>query len=702
MRVSRIAVLLLALVSLFPVGPRAQAADDVVFEGSGWGHGMGMSQWGAYARALDGQTANQIVEAYYPTASVVSTADATSAGWYHDDPKPVWVNMLGSSPYSSPSSFQVRASAHGLVVCQQEPRSEATWRLGDESEYVRILEQRLSELGYSPGNTDGTFDEDTRTAVEQFQTDKGLYVDGIVGKNTKAGLWPPDSGDRCVIRSPLPTTTITIQSDGEGNCTVPGSVPGDCLGSIRGLSPEKRVVLPGKLDGGNAVQLAHGDLRIRPDLDASTARFEGVHVVLEVGMEDYVAGVDEVMNWWAGVGANEALKAQAIAARAYALRNVLSNGELGTVSSAGYPFTDNRSSFATRRDQCWCHLFSNTYSQVYNGWTREIETGGIWAAAASSTSGRVLTAPGHGVIWALYTSSNGGASEAHNDYHGYPAPSNFSYLVSVPDPYSLTEANPYADWARSFGVSATASKVGLDELVGVGVTETNTSGSARTVTFHGYRSGEFTVVEKTGGWVKSAFGLRSRFFEVTWGTLDEEPEPSPAYTDIEGTTFEGDILWADAEGIAFGCNPPDNDRFCPKRPVTREEMAVFMTRALDLEPASKDYFTDDESSPFEDEINRMAEARITRGCGGTKFCPDNTVDRGQMAAFLVRALGLTDDGGGDLFVDDDSSIFEGDIDRLGAAGITRGCNPPQNTRFCPTYAVERGAMMAFLHRAVAD
>jgi hypothetical protein len=73
-----------------------------------------------------------------------------------------------------------------------------------------------------------------------------------------------------------------------------------------------------------------------------------------------------------------------------------------------------------------------------------------------------------------------------------------------------------------------------------------------------------------------------------------------------------------------------------------------------------------------------------------------------MAAFLVRALGLTDDGGGDLFDDDDSSIFQEDIDRLGAAEITQGCNPPANTRYCPEQAVSRGAMSAFLHRALGD
>ncbi|RLE22643.1 MAG: hypothetical protein DRJ50_07320, partial [Actinobacteria bacterium] len=59
-----------------------------------------------------------------------------------------------------------------------------------------------------------------------------------------------------------------------------------------------------------------------------------------------------------------------------------------------------------------------------------------------------------------------------------------------------------------------------------------------------------------------------------------------------------------------------------------------------------------------------------------------------------------DDGGGDLFTDDNDSIFEADIDRLGTAGVTRGCNPPTNTRFCPNANVTRAQMAAFLHRAL--
>jgi hypothetical protein len=71
-----------------------------------------------------------------------------------------------------------------------------------------------------------------------------------------------------------------------------------------------------------------------------------------------------------------------------------------------------------------------------------------------------------------------------------------------------------------------------------------------------------------------------------------------------------------------------------------------------------------------------------------------------MAAFLVRALGYTDDGGGNKFRDDNNSVFQGAIDRLATAGVTLGCNPPANDRFCPDQPVTRGQMAAFLVRAL--
>ncbi|MCP4308497.1 MAG: hypothetical protein GY788_27200 [bacterium] len=132
-------------------------------------------------------------------------------------------------------------------------------------------------------------------------------------------------------------------------------------------------------------------------------------------------------------------------------------------------------------------------------------------------------------------------------------------------------------------------------------------------------------------------------------------------------------------------------------------MAAFLHRALDglVAPVGDPIdFVDDDDSVFVGDIAWLSATGITKGCAVDRYCPDRAVTRGQMAAFLVRALGYTNDDGGDLFADDNDSIFETDIDRLAAANVTRGCNPPANDWFCPASQVTRGQMAAFLHRAL--
>jgi hypothetical protein len=72
---------------------------------------------------------------------------------------------------------------------------------------------------------------------------------------------------------------------------------------------------------------------------------------------------------------------------------------------------------------------------------------------------------------------------------------------------------------------------------------------------------------------------------------------------------------------------------------------------------------------------------------------------GVLRSALPAEAGLTETGSVD-FVDDDGSVFEDDIERLAVAGITRGCNPPVNDMFCPNDPVTRAQMAAFLHRAM--
>jgi glucose/arabinose dehydrogenase len=177
--------------------------------------------------------------------------------------------------------------------------------------------------------------------------------------------------------------------------------------------------------------------------------------------------------------------------------------------------------------------------------------------------------------------------------------------------------------------------------------------------------------------------------------------PGGTFIDDDGNTHEGNIEAIAAEGITKGCNPPFSDRYCPDDSVTRGQMAAFIRRALSLPHTNTDHFTDDNGTTFENDINAIAEAGITKGCNppdNTRFCPDDRVTRGQMAAFIRRALEISHTST-DHFTDDNGTTFENDINAIAEAGITKGCNPPDNDRYCPTRAVARDEMASFLARA---
>jgi hypothetical protein len=165
------------------------------------------------------------------------------------------------------------------------------------------------------------------------------------------------------------------------------------------------------------------------------------------------------------------------------------------------------------------------------------------------------------------------------------------------------------------------------------------------------------------------------------------------FTDTDGHLFEDHIDWLFMNAIAKGCA---TRVYCPEAVVTREQMASFLVRALGLPATSTDFFTDDESSIHEADINALAASGITTGCTATLFCPSQPVARQEMASFLVRGFDLPANST-DFFTDDESSVHEADINALAATGITTGCG---GGRFCPTAGVTRGQMAAFLMRAI--
>lgn len=175
---------------------------------------------------------------------------------------------------------------------------------------------------------------------------------------------------------------------------------------------------------------------------------------------------------------------------------------------------------------------------------------------------------------------------------------------------------------------------------------------------------------------------------------------SGAFDDDNGIEHESAINRIASLGITNGCNPPSNTKYCPSDSVTRGEMATFLVRTLGLEGSNGGQFRDTRDSAHRNDIDILAHAGITNGCNppaNDRFCPERPVTRGEMAAFIVRGLGLTGRSGSS-FNDTTGHPLEGDISLLAGAGITNGCNPPANTQFCPRRAVTRAQMATFLDR----
>jgi stage II sporulation protein D len=200
-----------------------------------------------------------------------------------------------------------------------------------------------------------------------------------------------------------------------------------------------------------------------------------VTVIDTVGLEQYVKGVvpAEMPSGWSP----EALKAQAVAARSYALANL----------AKGRPFD----------------LYGDTRSQVYGGVGAESPAA---SAAVDATQGQVVLYNGK-VADTLFFSTSGGRTASALESTGIAVP----YLVPVADPYDTL--SPYHDWGPVLLDAAfVAKELKLSGAVASLRTADGPSGRVKTVTV---TSSDDAVVTLTGNQVRTALGLRSTWFTPT-------------------------------------------------------------------------------------------------------------------------------------------------------------------------------------------
>src|SRR3954463_7761584 len=342
--------------------PSAHAASRLVIRGAGFGHGIGMSQYGAYGLSLQGVGYQAILARYYTGTQLA----------------------------------QVAAEPEVRVLVQ--------------SGQHKVLLSGAARLGTQ--------------ALDQAKT-----YNVIRGGS---GLVIRDGAKKLFTTAP----PLRVDAAGGGALAVNG------LGSYRGA------------------------LELRP-------AGGGINVINAVGLENYVRGVvsAESPSAWPA----EALKAQAVAARTYAITS-----RAGSISDGFDQYADTR-------------------SQMYKGVAAERPT---TDAAVAATAGQVVTYAGRPVTTFFFSTSGGKTQNIENPFVG-PAPK--PWLKGVADPYD--DLAPRHRW-KPVTLTTTQAAARLRGLVkgrfkGINVTQRGVSPRIVRAQVVGTKG----TTDVTGPQLRSRFGL---------------------------------------------------------------------------------------------------------------------------------------------------------------------------------------------------
>ena len=390
-----------------PAAPVAnRTARSFTIRGAGWGHGVGLSQYGAKAMADAGRSPANILQHYYRGTRLSTASDNrltnVNVGYHRSS---LTARLRGLT-----AGAQVRVCA--MVSGRCAATRTVTDRTGGSGTAGRILVSRING--------------DVRARV----TDQNGRVRTLRGRSIRLH-WSGTrylGGDASVIR----------------------------------------------LDNGR--EYRHGQLLVSPD--GSTR----LNAVLRLQLQgEYLRGVAEMPSSWN----MDALRAQAIIARTYALRTGAGN-----------------------KSDCDCNLRDSVVHQAYSGWSKENEGrnavyGKRWVSAVNSTDGRVLTYGGALAGTYYYSSSGGHTLNSQDVWSGKVA-----YLRSVDDPWSLTSANPNRSWTTTYSQATMASMFGLRDIHKIDVTSRYAGGAARSIRATASNGATRTISGKAD-YLRSRFGLKS-------------------------------------------------------------------------------------------------------------------------------------------------------------------------------------------------
>jgi stage II sporulation protein D len=411
--------LVLTTASLVAAPGTASAAvpGKFVIVGSGYGHGIGMPQYGAYEMSRRGSSAGTILAHYYQGAASapVPTRALIDVQVYGPEPS-------SFSGYADTGATQVRVHNGG-------------WRLR-------------------------------------------------VGRKT-------------VASGPAGTLAVSTSKDNARVRTPDGVVHRyDQLVLEWAGTPDYK---PGSRPAIVAIAGAHGSYRYGQLLLSASKGVPNIVNRLRLNTE-YLYGLAEMPASWGKSGGQQALSAQAVVARSYAVVKMRSW---------------NRT--------CRCHVVDDVRDQQFSGWRHASGFASeYWRKAVDSTStaltrGSVLKHDGRPVTAHYYSSSGGRTANSEDVWSSV-----VRYERSVADPYSkAAPGNSYARWEREITQAQAQKLFGLSRISSISVTERYSSGQARTL-----------VAKAPTGATKSISGKADRLRSAVGARTVQGSVPSSWFTVI--------------------------------------------------------------------------------------------------------------------------------------------------------------------------
>ena len=690
---------------------RSYSSVSFTFQGSGWGHGVGLSQYGtkgltelgaSFCSNTSSCSSNEVVSYYFQGTSVKQLSEISlSSPDISTNNNALWVGLarnarsinLTTLPSSSPPT---------LFICQENLPQ------------VAGVQTFLSSRGFDPGTVDGAFGERTANALKNYQASVGIGQSGSINDETlnkiksDATSDGPCESDFGPLKIAGGATINIIYSN--GNCYFTGhpllsKVPASCNIGISWSDGGRIRVGPR--------EHKHGILKLRNKNVSS-----GFHVSLAVNIEKYLYGLAEMPSHWNV----KALEAQALVGRSYAVFQYLKQNipSEKTDTDAGLS--------SSRKDYCWCHIGSTASSQYYYGYLKEI-AGPNWVQAVNNTSGKVITYDGgytqSTVVQAFYSSSTGG--KTNDNVVGFGSATPWPYLKTVDDPWSVDNrvGNPKAAWSYDFSSYQLSKNIlcgdtpCFDAVTDIYVSSVSESGAALQVTMKGFKNGSAKTVTKSGRNIKSQLGFTSHYFKTSsqsdisnlsigpitanssTTTAVENSSSSTGDTPQYATSSSG-LNYLSKAGLLNVCN--ETSSACQAKTISREEAAAVVTVVGGVSLDAPNAYSDDDQSLYQQATNALPYYGM-QVCFGSPFQiqPSETVSRDELACLLVKSIraGATENLSGsiDKFSDEGASKWTNEINVLAANDVIPACSDLSD-KFCPSRKITIGEVSYIVNRLV--